>query len=349
MRNSDWIYFNSLGYKTADRSHAEFIIKGFQSHVGIKADGIIGPITRSRMRQYNKNNFCPEVFEPIKPYVPYPDQLIESLLNRGLVGLGSAFNRYSELNDFNVLNNISHAILESAAGTSKIARDKNNLYGWAAYDSSPYASAQGYRDYEDCIETWSRQYNKLYLEPDGGQYRGNNEYCVNIVYATSSVAGINKAFIMQNLRKQLEGSNIISYLPGDTVPGAKDFVFREGYSNTQIGGVRRIKVDPIPAKYLSNAIRVFQNLQLIRDHFGVPVIISSSGNLYRNKPYNTAIGGASASQHLIANASDTYVSGVPSRTVYSWAKDNTEFKGFGIINNNWIHLDLRNVFWYGVY
>jgi hypothetical protein len=141
----------------------------------------------------------------------------------------------------------------------------------------------------------------------------------------------------------------IIYKPTDTVPGAKDFTFKEGYSNIQIRGIRKIKVDPIPAIYIDNAIRVFQNLQLIRNHFGVPVIISSSGNLYRNKAYNTVAGGANTSMHLPALASDTYVLGVPSRNVYLWAKDNTEFKGFGIINNNWIHLDLRNSFWYYVY
>ncbi len=139
------------------------------------------------------------------------------------------------------------------------------------------------------------------------------------------------------------------YKPTDSVPGAKNFTFKEGYSNIQINGIRKIKVDPIPQIYINNAIRVFQNLQLIRDHFGVPVIISTSGNLYRNKKYNIVAGGKNKSQHLIANASDTYVTGIPSKTVYLWAKDNTEFKGFGIINNNWIHLDLRDIFWYYEY
>ena len=341
------VYFSQLGYKVADPSTYKYVIEDFQRHAGLTADGIIGNKTKERIRYYSKRNYCPEVFEPIKPYIPYSDDQIESLMQKKLVGYGKIFNEQSKINDIDVLHNINHAALESGWGTSTIARDKKNLYGWAAYDSSPYASAEGYRDYEDCIETWTREYNKLYLEPSGNQYRGNNEYCVNVIYASSSIAGINKSFITQQLRRKLIIPQVeIGYLPSDTVPGAPSFIFKEGYSNTQVNGVRKIKVDPIPDIYIDNAIKVFQNLQLIRDHFNTPVIISTSGNLYRNKIYNTVIKGASESQHLIANASDTLVVGVSSKTVYQWAKDNTAFKGFGIINSNWIHLDLRDIFWY---
>ena len=341
-------YFNTIGYKVANPSTYEYVIEDFQRHAGLKADRIIGPKTKKKIAYYNHRNYCPEVFEPIKPYVPYSDSQIESLMQHGLVGLGAVFNKQSKINNIDVLHNVNHAALESGYGTSKIAKDKNNLYGWAAYDSSPYASAQGYRDYEDCIETWTREYNNLYLESSGGQYRGNNEYCVNVVYASSSIAGINKSFITQQMRNKLLVSQV-DYLPSDAVPGAPDFIFKEGYSNTEIDGVRKIKVDPIPDIYMDNAIKVFQNLQLIRDHFGVPVIISTSGNLYRNGLYNIAIGGASKSQHLTANGADIHVVGIPSKTVYQWSKDNTDFMGHGIINNNWIHQDLRDVFWYKEY
>jgi hypothetical protein len=343
----DMSYFNRLGYKTGDPSLNEWIIKGFQSHTGLLVDGVIGPITRSKMEYYNHKNYCPAVFEPIKPYIPYKDEDIEKLMRGNLIGLGSAFNHFSMVNDFDVMHNVNHAILESASGTSKIARDKKNLYGWRAYDSSAYDSATGYSSFTDCIEDWSSRYNKLYLEPNGGQYRGNNEYTVNIVYATSPVAGINKSFITQQLRDIL--SKPIVYLPDDTVPGADNFTFREGYSNTQENGIRIYKVDPIPLEYMDNAIKVFQNLQLIRDHYNTPVIISFSGNLYRNRPYNTVSGGATDSQHLIANAADVRVVGVSSYEVARWAKENTEFNGFGIISTTWIHLDLREEYWYEVY
>ena len=197
------IYFNQLGYKVSNTAQNLYIIKDFQRHAGITSDGVIGPVTKAKMKYYNKNNFCPEVFEPIKPYIPYTDQQIESLCNKGLVNLGRLFNFYSHYYDFNVLHNLAHAILESASGTSKIAIDKNNLYGWNAVDSSAYSSAYGFYTKAKCIEEWSYWFNETYLLPTGNQFRGNNEYCVNIVYASSGIAGINKSFIIQQLRKKL--------------------------------------------------------------------------------------------------------------------------------------------------
>jgi len=341
-------YFNQLGYKTADLAQADWIIKDFQSHAGLKADGIIGTNTKVAMAKYNHKNYCPEVFEPIKPYIPYTDAQVEAVLEKELISYGAAFNYFSKENDFDVMHNVNHAALESNWGTSSIAHGKNNLYGFAAYDSSPYASATSYKDYNDSIEAWSKKYNQLYLTQSGNQYRGNNEYCVNIVYASSSIAGINKSFLTRQLRDSLL-TPIVDYSPNSTVPGAPNFTFKEGYSNTQINGVRKYKVDPIPLNLIDNAIRVFQNLQLIRNHFNVVVIISSSGNLYRNPPYNIVAGGSSKSFHLLALAADVLVVGIPSRLVYAWAKDNTAFKGFGIINSNWIHLDLRDTFWYQEY
>jgi len=341
------IYFNNLGYKTADPNHNQYIIKGFQDHAGLLVDGKVGPLTKAKMNYYNHKNYCPEVFEPIKPYNEIEDRKVENVLIHDLKGLGRDFNYYAEQNNIDVFHVIAHAALESGWGTSKIAKDKNNLFGWNAVDNSAYDSAYGFSSYKDCIKEWCKWWSEVYLEPSGGQFRGNNEYCVNVVYASSSVAGINKAFIVQRLRKALIEPNL--YLPESTVPGAKDFVFREGYSNIEVNGVRQYKVDPIPLELIDNAIKVFQNLQLIRDYFGVAVIISFSGNLYRSPDYNVQAEGSTTSFHLKALASDTRVVGVSSRDVYRWAKENTEFKGFGIINNTWIHLDLRDVFWYKEY
>jgi len=59
MSNTNLNYFNQLGYKTADLSQADWIIKNFQSHCGLVADGIIGAKTKAAQNKYNKNNFCP--------------------------------------------------------------------------------------------------------------------------------------------------------------------------------------------------------------------------------------------------------------------------------------------------
>ncbi|MEN6445925.1 MAG: peptidoglycan-binding domain-containing protein, partial [Candidatus Cloacimonas sp.] len=102
-------YFESLGYKYIPKYH-KLIVKDFQRHCGISADGVIGPITKSKIDFYNKDNFCPEVFEPIKPYREYNDVEIEALMRYKIKWLGSIFNRNAKENDFDVLHSIAHAI-----------------------------------------------------------------------------------------------------------------------------------------------------------------------------------------------------------------------------------------------
>jgi len=46
---------------------------------------------------------------------------------------------------------IAQAICESAWGTSKICKDKNNYFGIAAFDSSPYKSSKTFGSMEECV------------------------------------------------------------------------------------------------------------------------------------------------------------------------------------------------------
>ena len=86
-------------------------------------------------------------------------------------------------------------IHESAWGTSKIALNKNNLFGYGAYDSNPYNGAYSFDDYAESIDLVSRVFVKFYLNSKGtkiydGQpangkyYSGNTLSAVNKRYAT---------------------------------------------------------------------------------------------------------------------------------------------------------------------
>ena len=86
-------------------------------------------------------------------------------------------------------------IHESAWGTSKIARNKNNLFGYGAYDSNPYNGAYTFENYAESIDLISRVFVKYYLNPKGttiydGQvangkyYSGNTLSAVNKKYAS---------------------------------------------------------------------------------------------------------------------------------------------------------------------
>ena len=86
-------------------------------------------------------------------------------------------------------------IHESAWGTSKISRDKNNLFGYGAYDSNPYNGAYTFDNYAESIDLVSRVFVKYYLNPSGTKiydgntangkyYNGNTLSAVNKKYAT---------------------------------------------------------------------------------------------------------------------------------------------------------------------
>ena len=86
-------------------------------------------------------------------------------------------------------------IHETGWGTSKIARNKNNLFGYGAYDSNPYNGAYTFENYSESIDLIARVFVKYYLNPKGTSiydsekasgkyYNGNTLSAVNKKYAT---------------------------------------------------------------------------------------------------------------------------------------------------------------------
>ena len=66
------------------------------------------------------------------------------------------------------------AIHESGWGASTIASNKNNLFGYGAYDSNPYGGAYEFTDYSEGIDLLGRVFVKYYLNPAGTKiYDGN--------------------------------------------------------------------------------------------------------------------------------------------------------------------------------
>lgn len=75
-------------------------------------------------------------------------------------------------------------IHESAWGTSYLAKEKNNLFGYKAYDRDPINSAQDFESYEDCINTVAEAVSKNYLKSTGSYYYGTTVEAVNTKYAS---------------------------------------------------------------------------------------------------------------------------------------------------------------------
>jgi len=69
----------------------------------------------------------------------------------------------------------------------------------------------------------------------------------------------------------------------------------------------------VPEQYHANLKKLVENLQVLRDYIGKPIIVNSG---YRTISYNKKIGGASKSQHLTATAADIRVPGMTADKLY---------------------------------
>ena len=106
----------------------------------------------------------------------------------------------------------------------------------------------------------------------------------------------------------------------------------------------------VPDDLMGNVTELAKNLQVLRDHIKRPIIVISG---YRTKRYNTRIGGARRSQHMLAKAADIKVPGLSPSTVkdiiVSLIKSG-HMKSGGIgLYTTFTHYDIRgrNARWYG--
>lgn len=84
-------------------------------------------------------------------------------------------------------------IHESAWGTSKIALQKNNLFGYGAYDSNPYNGAYNFNNYSESIDLLARVFVKYYLNPAGTNIYGG-EKAVGTYYNGETLQGVNTKY-----------------------------------------------------------------------------------------------------------------------------------------------------------
>jgi beta-N-acetylglucosaminidase len=107
-----------------------------------------------------------------------PTLLTSAHLNRTVDGtplawLGEAW-KYAEYRyGVNALFLASVAVLESGWGRSALARNKNNIYGFMAFDRSPYRSAMTFRSKTHCILYVAKYISREYLRPQGRWWAGS--------------------------------------------------------------------------------------------------------------------------------------------------------------------------------
>ena len=87
----------------------------------------------------------------------------------------------------------SLGIHESNWGTSQIANDKKNLFGYGSYDSSPYESSYEFNTYAEGIDLVAKVLTKYYINPPGTKIY-DNETAVSTYYNGSTLEAVNQRY-----------------------------------------------------------------------------------------------------------------------------------------------------------
>lgn len=94
-------------------------------------------------------------------------------------------------------------IHESAWGTSTLAKEKYNLFGYQAYDRDPEGNAQLFESYEAGIEEVAKALANNYLSESGSFYNGTTLKDVNVKYASDENWAIKVYAYMEYLYDKL--------------------------------------------------------------------------------------------------------------------------------------------------
>ncbi len=120
-------------------------------------------------------------------------QLENTVKGTPLEGIGEYALAAEHIHGVNALFIISLAQHESGNGRSRLAINKNNLFGLGAYDSSPYESAISYSSKEDCIMEFAKIISKSYfsngrysLRKIGGRYASDPAWAEGIAKTMKS-------------------------------------------------------------------------------------------------------------------------------------------------------------------
>ncbi|WP_329381211.1 glucosaminidase domain-containing protein [Anaerofustis sp. HA2171] len=171
-----------------------------------------------RTNSVNKSNPYYNYFQylPLRSETSYSSSSLNTLLNvrisdytsssSKMKNTASTFLKYQNTYGVNALLSIGVAGNESAWGTSTICKEKNNLFGLNAVDSSPGTSANTYASIDECIKQFTESYmSKGYLNPNDwrmkGGFLGNKGSGINVSYASDPYWGEKAANMAYSLDK----------------------------------------------------------------------------------------------------------------------------------------------------
>ncbi len=113
---------------------------------------------------------------------------------QNVIGSNAEFFYYAErMYGINGIYLAAMAIHEGGWGTSKIADDKKNLFGYGSYDSNPYEGSYNFNSYAEGIDLVARNLVKNYLNPKGTEiYDG--QIAKGTYYNGPTLTGVNTRY-----------------------------------------------------------------------------------------------------------------------------------------------------------
>lgn len=148
----------------------------------------------------NNPNYSYYLFLPSKSVSRITAEQLNSQItntNSKLYKTGSYFKEAERLYGMNALSAFATAKNESASGTSKIALDKNNVFGYGASDSCPYNCAVSYSSVRDSIMDYAKNGLSSYMMAGAVYYFGTNSGTKgsgrNVKYASDPLWGEKQA------------------------------------------------------------------------------------------------------------------------------------------------------------
>lgn len=129
-----------------------------------------------------------------------------------LRNLGQAFKEAENLYGVNAILALGVAINESGFGNSEIAKNKNNLFGLNAIDTSPGQSADSFATPKDSVMDFAKNWiSRGYADPVDWRYNGgflgNKNKGANVRYASDPFWGEKAAGYAYEIDKTLSGGN----------------------------------------------------------------------------------------------------------------------------------------------
>lgn len=175
---------------------------------------LVGPAPRQSSDRYYTEDVrdvfdSPYQFASIATTAPYTadelDAFLDSIDDSPLAGKGDAFKSAETKFGINALFLLAVAGHESGFGTSAIAREKNNLFGFQATDNDPSGNAAAYPSVEASIDAAARLFAEKYVTGayDRGPFPGNKQEGVNVFYASDPYWGEKVAGTMYSIDREL--------------------------------------------------------------------------------------------------------------------------------------------------